>query len=596
MMKRNKEQVNSVRQRILEALRRVELLPDDKELLNQWVGLVRSVFESGSTKSKTPYQHPVPMKVLENVALLKIGFGFDNRDVVLAISGDSRDIERMIRTRENEITLLANAYAQATSRFSSIKEALTSGKTFEEIDIRGDVSLGQISRVDSDPKRSIPLHMAKALEKVRWSDRFQDGDPDAICHAAEQYMAAGAIEVAEPLVEQVLEADPNHPGGWFQKARLLLKKSDLATRQASHYRFLSEEADVLSAAEQHYEDLASDEAGNSLNLRLEAFDACVKAYSLLPDGAAYEQSAIRWSSDYGTLRNLRHSVRKFIVQEAGERCNPYRMDGSIHERINARLGRTKKMVWDETRQTHDWVPDIDEMERLAAQPLFSENTDKMIVAAYKELMERSWTYFDRDYVRLSALNFIRLLMSESEYRQEVTDFVESIKSGIASRSGAYFGPFYGPDNGMTCWRLALHEHLDAILSRSEQRDLVRSLYEGWCKEVQHRRDEALLSIYDDELRLRFDAEDNVGAFQIACLAEKDGIYRRDDGYGALVLRRTAQRAALILGAETSVGPLVSGYLEDEALKSVAEKYYDDQMQNIYFDDPDPFPEYLFSPD
>jgi len=596
MMKKNREQANSVRQRILEALRRVELLPDDKELLNQWVGLVRSVFESGSTKSKTPYQHPVPMKVLENVALIKIGFGFDNRDVVLAISGDSRDIERMIKTRENEITLLANAYAQATSRFSSIKEALTSGKTFEEIDIRGDVSLGQIARVDSDPKRSIPLHMAKALEKVRWSDRFQDGDPDAICHAAEQYMAAGAIEVAEPLIEQVLEADPNHPGGWFQKARLLLKKSDLAMRQASHYRFLSEEADVLSAAEQHYEDLASDEAGNSLNLRQEAFDACVKAYSLLPDGAAYEQSAIRWSSDYGALRNLRHSVRKFIVQEAGERCNPYRMDGSIHERINARLGRTKKMVWDETRQTHDWVPDNDKMERLAAQPLFSENTDKMIVAAYKELMERSWTYFDRDSVRLSALNFIRLLMSESEYRQEVTDFVESIKSGIASRSGVYFGPFYGPDHNRTSWRLLLHEHLDATMSRPEQRDLVRSLYEKWCEEVKQRRDEALLSIYDDEIRLRFNAEDSIGAFQAACLAEKDGIYQRDDGYGALVLRRTAQRAEHLLDVDAAVMSPARKYLEDDGLKSVAEKYYDDQIQDMYFDDPFPFPDYLCSPD
>lgn len=594
-MKKNREQANSVRQRVSEALRRVELHPDDKELLNQWVGLVRSVFESDSTKSKTPYQHPVPMKVLENVALLKISFGFDNRDVVLAISGDSRDIERMIKKRENEITLLANAYAQATSRFSSIKEALTSGKAFEEIDIRGEVSLEKVAQADSDPKRSIPLHMAKALEKVRWSDGFQDGDPDAICLAAEKYMTAGAIEVADSLIEQVFDADPSHPGGWFQKARLLLKKSDLVMRKASHYRFLSEEADVLSAAEQHYEDLASDEAGNSHNLRQEAFDACVKAYSLLPDGAAYEQSAIRWSSDYGTLRNLRHSVRKFIVREAGERCNPYRMDGSIHERINARLGRTKKMVWDETRQTHDWVPDIDEMERLAAPPLFSENTDKMIVAAYKELMADSWTSFDRKSVQLSALNFIRVLMSESEYRQEVADFAESLKTGYAPESGEYFGQFSGPyPYGIVGWRFVLHEHLDSIMSRSEQRALIRSVYDRWVLEVNRRRDEAFLSNYDEEIRQKFLAEDPLGAYQIACMGEKDGIYRRDDGYGALVLTRTAQHAALSLGADSSQS--VIRHLGDESLRSVAEQYYDDEVQSWYSDDPFPFPDYLCEAD
>lgn len=86
-MRSRKEQEYSVRQRVLEALRRVGLLPDDKDLLNQWIGLVRSVFESPATKGKIPYQHPVPIKVLENVALLKIAFGFDNRDVVPAISG-----------------------------------------------------------------------------------------------------------------------------------------------------------------------------------------------------------------------------------------------------------------------------------------------------------------------------------------------------------------------------------------------------------------------------------------------------------------------------------------------------------------------------
>lgn len=589
----------ALRSYIMAALHRVGLLSADKETNDIFNRLVRGVVDTRK-EVKNKYQGQVPHNALDNIAILKIAFGLTNPEIGRIICGDLSQIEKTIRIREREIALLATAYARAKSHFPHLKDALTSGKAFEEIDLRSLLALGQFGPDDQHSKPGIPLHMAKALERVRWSDGFQDGDPDAICLAAEKYMAAGAIEIAEPLIEQVLEAAPDHPGGWFQKARLLLKKSAQAMRQASLYSAMSEAADTLSAGERHYDELAHDEAGTSQDLRRQAFDVCVKAYSLLPDGKEYEPAAIRWSIDYGTLRALRVSVLTFIVEEAGDRSNPYHWETGLRERIDARLGRTRKLVFhpgkEGTGPSREWVADPDEMARLSALPLFSETTDKVIVAAYKELMASHWPAIEnRTYLRLSALNFLRLLVAQEDYRREVSEFVESIKTGYAPSSGAYFGPFSDPDEPLTCWRLVLHEHLDAVMDRAEQRSLVRSVYAGWISNINQRRDEALTSIYDDEIRLRFAAGDDHGAHEVACLAEADGIYRREDGYGALILRRTAQRAARSLGANVTEAPSVAGHLQDESMKTVAEEYYEALLSEWdVIEGPDPFPDYLWA--
>lgn len=599
-MKKGKEQANSLRSLVSAALFQTGLLPEDEDTKNQFIHLVRSVVEKNDDV-EARYSGSVPLRVLHNIAILKIAFGLNNREVTSIICGDLSQLDRTIRTRESEIGMLASAYTQAKSRFSHLKDALASGKVFEEIDLRSHLALGQLATSDQHSRPSIPLHMAKALEQVRWSDGFQSGDPDAICIAAEKYMAAGAIEIAEPLIEQVLDAAPDHPGGWFQKARLLLKKSAQVVRQASLFRLMSEEADTLSAAESHYEELAYDETDTSQNLRRQAFEACVKAYSLLPARQEYERSAIRWSSDYGTLRSLRVSVETFIVREAGDRCNLYRCESGLRERIEAQLGLTRKLLFhpghEGTGPSREWVADADEMARLSAQPLFSEATDKVIVAAYKELMAPfGHVLDDRTSLQLSALNFLRLLSSPEDYRQAVVDFSESVKSGYAPRSGEYFGPFPGPYD-LASWRLVLHEHLDAIMNRAEQRDLVRAVYAGWVSDVNRRRDEALLSIYDDEIRLLFAAGDKLGAYRVACMAEMDGVYRRDDGYGALVLRRTAQHVDREFGDSVAANPSVNGHLNDAEMEQVAENYSEAQLfEWDALEGHDPFPDYLWPPD
>jgi hypothetical protein len=292
----------------------------------------------------------------------------------------------------------------------------------------------------------------------------------------------------------------------------------------------------------------------------------------------------------------------FIVQEAGERCNPFRCsDWGLRERIEARLGRTQECLFhpgDEgSGPLREWVADPEKMSRLAGLPLFSETTDEMIFAAYKELTSPHGLVVDNQtHLQLLALNFLRFLAPDADYRREVTDFVESLRSGYAPRSGEYFGPFPGPYD-LASWRMALHEHLDTIMSRSEQRDLVRDIYAGWVAEVNRRRDEALSSIYDDEVRIRYAAGDLLGAYQAACQAEADGIYSRIDGYGAHVLRRMAQHAARSLGERVADYPSVIDHLEDDRMKLVADAYCEDMLsQWDALEGPDPFPEHLWPED
>jgi hypothetical protein len=585
-MKNDNPTASSIRARVIQSLTNVGLWPGDDATRKSFIESVRSPVD----KNKDLFPNRVPMSVFENIAILKIAFGFNNTGVKDVASGNTSVVEGKLKAREAEITFLADAYQHAKSQFPKLRQALQSGKAFHEMSLKQMMSSTHSGQASNTSAPAAPLHIVRALEKVRWSEEYQEGNPDAICIAAEHYLAAGAMEIAEPLIQEVLDVHSEHPGGWFQKSRLQLEKSKQAARKATRYKVMSEDADVLSAAERHYEELAFDEADASRSLEDQAFETCITAYKLLPDNKSYEQSAIKWSRDYGTLRELRHRMLLFIVSMAAKRCDPNAYNSPVFERVRARLGRVKKY----DPKTGGSTPDLDKITELSALPLFSADTDALVLSAYDELMNKShWGHFDRTALRLNSLNFFRLLAPKPVYHDEVEKFVEDLKRGIPEDSCRYFGVFSDPE-WLTGWRNTLHEHLDAVMSRHEQRELVRELHRAWVTDIEKRRDDALLSIYDDELRMKFDASDPLGAFDVAVRGENEGIYRRDDGHGALVLRRTAQHAELAADKKYSSNATIRYLLQDQSLQSVAEEYYDQCLaESDPIDGPDPFPEYLY---
>lgn len=577
MAEQKKEQPNSLRSRVSMALDQLNLLPDDEDLKNKFIGWIRSVIEKDPDLKERYIDGgaPTPFKLLKNIALLKISFSFSHPEIRSLIKNDcltEHPIKKAISLRQKEVALLSRAYNSAHQRFPKLSDALSTDQPLEDIDLTNMIPSVIPADIYETSTPVIPLHLAKCIEEVRWSDRFQEDDPAAICLVAESYIELGALDISEALIEQAFAQTPEHAGVWFQKSRLLMKKSAKAMQQASHYQLSSEYADPMSAAESHWEEMAMEEASLAQDLRNNAFEACVKSYGLLPDSKNYERSAIEWSHDYGSLRELRHRILIFIVQEAGRLCNPYGSHGELHDRIEARLGRTQKlhlpsMVWSE---------DPEKMARLAALPLFSETTDIVLVSAYKELMTSHWSVFDKTHLQLLALNFMRLLASD-DYPVAVTNFVDRLKMAHASDSGRYLGPFSGfSDEDDAGWRTVLHEHLDAVMIRQEQRELVREVYGKWIAWVSKTRDDTLSSLFDDEIRIRFAKEDKMGAYATACQAEDDGIYRRNEPNTALVLRRMAQWASQAPGAEQPKvdATRLQQHLDDKDMEHLAEEHFD----------------------
>lgn len=565
----------SLRAKVLVAIQNVGLFTDDEERLNRNIGVVRSVYDQ-KPEIQERYKSGVPILALENIAILKIRFDFSSEDVTKLILGDQGEADRILVRHGEEIGLFSKTYSQAYADYPHLTAALASKESFENINLHASVGERSGNQWRENAAPFISLSIARELERVRRSKAFQEGAPDAICLAAEYYTTLGAYEIAESHIHDVLSSNPDHAGGWFQRTRLLLRKSTTAMREATRLHLMSKEGGALSAAETSFEDLAFEELAASRNLRQQAFDACVTAYGLLPTSQEYEKSAVKWSSDYGALRQLRYDILGFIVREAGQRCNPYHGDGELHERIQARLGRTKKLsVAPGSGATcQAMVPDPERMEQLSAQALFTVDADEVILAAYEELKTCPGAFVhDPTRLHLFALNFLRLLAPGETYRREVAAFVEKLNYEYAPHASEYFGSFgAGVDLGE--WRTVLHEHLDAIMSQNEQRDLVRKIYARWEASVAQRRNEALLSVYNQEVQSLFAAGDILGAYAAACRAEEEGVYRRDDGWGALVLLRLAQHTARSTQGARDECILVTRHLEDEALTRVAEEYYD----------------------
>lgn len=578
MARKNNERPNTFRSRVSAALFQMDLLSDyDEKQINRFNYWVRSPFDTDPELKKTYVDGkvPAPINLLKNVALLKIFFGFTNQQIIPLIKNifsDEYYIEKIISLRRSEVAEFFKTYNWANQRFPKLEDALSSGLSLEDIDLAGIMPSSTPSDFLEAAKPLIPLHLAKCIEDVRWSDRYQEDDPDAICLVTESYIELGALDIAEALIEQALSKTPEHAGIWFQKTRLLMKKSAYAMKQSSYYQFSSEEADAMSAAESHWQEMAMEETSLAHDLRNSAFEACVKSYGFLPDNKKYERAAIKWSHDYGSLRELRHRILIFIVQEAGRLCNPYGGHDELRDRIKARLGRTRKLDLPSTA----WSEDPEKMSRLAALPLFSEATDAVLVSAFKELMEGHWDVGDKTSLQLSGLNFMRLLAPD-DYPVAVADFVDRLKTALASASGRYLGPFSGfSDEDEAGWRTVLHEHLDAVMTRQEQRDLVREMYGKWIAWVDKTRDATLSSLFDDEVRIRFAKGDKVGAYATACQAEDDGIYRRDEPNAALVLRRTAQWASQTPGPEQAQvnADRLQQHLDDKDMEQLAEAHFD----------------------
>ena len=240
-------------------------------------------------------------------------------------------------------------------------------------------------------------------------------------------------------------------------------------------------------------------------------------------------------------------------------------------------GRTRDIVFpprpEYTGPGLERVAAPEKMAKLSALPLFSEDTDAMLPLAYEEFKKCALI---ENFVglQLAALNFLRVLAPSDVYHQEIKEFAYTLRFGYPHTNGFYFGAFPGNEDPGNR-RKVLHEHLSAIMSPAAQRDLVGHIYAKWNNDVEMRRQAAVTSIYDEEIRSLFDAGDILAAYEAACKGEAQGIYRRDEGWGALTMA---------LGGSETVAENIRKHLADVEMRSFAENWYNDYYASLPDDD------------
>lgn len=487
-----------------------------------------------------------PPAVLRNLVVLIWSYGFVAKDIrpLLKAELDADVIATIIDIRRQEITFLWQAYGWAVANFDALETALHPAKSLGDVDLSKQRPSRTRPKVEP-PSSAPPLHLIRFIEDLRDSKAFQEGSPDAVCKVAEHYIDIGALSIAVGLLKQAFKDDPDHAGLWFQKARLLLALAAQEGKAAGHFELLRGEADALSAAEQHWEAMAGEHWGRATDLREQVFPTCLEAFLRLPENAQYEASARKWSASYGAMRDLRRQILVTIVREAG---------------LRTQAGRSM-----------DWLERGILVRREAAQ------VSGLLVSAYDELMGDSLLQWElRPRLRLLALNFLRPLAPE-RYPAEVGRFVEDLRSLGGRLACEIIGAFDGmPVASDISWRAALHEHLDAVMDRAAQREFVRGLHSDWAAWVTRMQAKTLGSLYVDEVRLLFGRGEWANAYRVACRAEDEGVFRRNDGKSAFVLWRAALAAAKAsheIGNDEGVAEIVARHLSDRKMVALAEDHY-----------------------
>lgn len=527
--------------------------------------------------------------VLKNIVVLMWSFGFvaaDIRPLLKAGRLDPEKVRQIIRVRRQEIAFLAGVYGRATSDFGTLEEALASAPSLGEVDLTKELARRSDKSSDDEKPAHKPLRLVQFIEDIRGSEEFQEGSPDAVSKIVERYIDVGALKIAEGLLEQAFSQTSDHAGLWFQKARLLLAKSEREGKQAAHYKMLEGESEVLSAAERHWGDMADDHLSQMMNLRLQVFDVCVEALRLLPEPRAYNEAGRKWSTGWESTNDLRRQILIHVVREAGLRADPYRPFGGIQDKVFARFGRLRRF-----NPPQGFVVDPDECERLSAEPLFSADKDPVLMAAYDELMADSFIWQIRPGLRLLALNYIRLIAPD-RHPAEVALFVEDLKMMGGERACGIVGTFDPiPVDGEVQWRVVMNEHLDAVLDRAAQRELAIELHRKWMARVEQMQSETVADMYIDDARLHFQAGRWSEAYKIVCEGEEKGFLKRSDDMAAFVLRQTALAAAKEAherGDAALVEEIAARHLRDRKMADLARSHLSRYEDEDYIPSETPF--------
>ena len=212
----------------------------------------------------------------------------------------------------------------------------------------------------------VALHALQVLEDV---EKSADYDPNSVKDMLEKVRYYIKIEQARPayaLLTKVLNKEMHQPFALMLMAQLHLQFKDQLIRKGNSYHFMHLESEACSAAERHYDELASESYWKADDQKEQAFKLIIQALQHWPTYKDYSDEICY--EEFG----LRESAIDYVLKTVASKCDPDRYEYLFSEKVRARTGA---FVEGEARQ---------KTEELKADPLFDSDTDRLITQLAEE--------------------------------------------------------------------------------------------------------------------------------------------------------------------------------------------------------------------
>lgn len=599
----------SIRERVSLAIEDVGLRIQAPELLEQFIKAVCYLIEQETNndgkKASQPiwedYEGAPPMKVVRNLVILRHLMAFSKHEINTCIKAmkeeksDAMAFASLGEKKQRLIEARGDIHAHARANFPALLAELRKGTPLDEMDLAAALKKeGNTHPTQNDPppsdhltedrKQILPISQVVEIEELMEREEYQNGEADAIFLVAERFLFLGEFATAGHFITQIRENSPDHPGAYALEAKIGLTLHQRADLEAERNRSRITQMPPPKEVEEILIFRAEVAQRDAETFVAQACEAAIKTLLFLPD-AEPERATLSQREAWDRLQAYRVVFASFIVDMVGSCLNPH-ADSPLRTKILACLDRLTKLNLSHTAPpreattANDLNPPDRPVHKPQVQAVFSKDLDDFLLkraVGFMIIRQRSDQWPSSEF---NALNIIRALGSREDHALFAGIFIERLRDshpldgedGAGERFARLFGEIPAADGPPVrdAWRIALHEHLDAVMSREEQHEMIQTAYQRWEEEIRRRGVAVRASLLYDEIRRKWAGGDLRGAYGRACEGEAQGLYRRDEAHGALTLRRLAQRLLRHPDAPQDLLDKARAHLQDAAMEHIAE--------------------------
>ena len=282
----------------------------------------------------------------------------------------------------------------------------------------------------------VELHALQVLEEV---EKAIDYDPTCVKDMLEKARYYIKIEQARPaydLLQSILSREENHSVALMLLAQVHLRFKDQLGREAHYYQIMHQESEPCSAAERHYDEMATESAFKADDEKTRAFQLMVRALKYWPKndekwGGPYEESS------------LRDQAKSHLLHLAAGKCDPdvYEYEDKLLAKLDLyadsrRKYRIRHAPKYEGHEVADWLQPTDKEiltkdAELKAAVFFDPETDAVLTELAQEQLKSRGTLLQdlgqRLIEQIDSMKVLQVLAPE-QARKVFPDYVKNLQN------------------------------------------------------------------------------------------------------------------------------------------------------------------------